>query len=75
MTKMRDECLLWLYKQLEIENAKRPPHMRIGLRRYLRDAGIMSPERQQIVDRREIPFSTLGFNEEYMGGHEAEDDE
>lgn len=75
MTRMRDEGLLWLYHKLEEENSKRPPHMRIGLRRYLRDAGIMSPQRQQIVDRREIPFSAIGFNEEYMGGCDSEDDE
>jgi hypothetical protein len=62
VNRMHDETLLWLYRQLREENAHRPPEQRIGLRRYLREHGIMSPERQRIVDQREIPFSTLGYD-------------
>lgn len=75
MRRTRDETLRFLYKQLSEENAKRPPEQRIGLRRYLRECGIMSPERQAIVDRREIPFSLLGYNMDGIRGDVPEDDD
>ena len=73
MNRMHDPTLLWLYRRLREDNLHKSPEERIGLRRYLREAGIMSPERQRIVDYREIPFTTLGFDNEYLGDVDDED--
>lgn len=62
--RLTDPTLKFLYSKMREENASKPPSERIGFQAYCRKHGILAPEDIQAIERFEIPFSEVGYEEE-----------